>query len=95
MRVMKTDDHGEGPFVFTFQERDGLVDEISRLHRLGGQSRRADVRVEPLARRITKRPSVPTADAKSLVAYLLSLKKGYHLKPDEAGIPYVPPATKS
>ena len=38
---------------------------------------------------------VPTADAKSLVAYLLSLKKGYHLKPDEAGIPYVPPATKS
>jgi cytochrome c oxidase cbb3-type subunit 2 len=37
---------------------------------------------------------VPTARAKSLVAYLLSLKKGYHLKPDEAGIPYVPPATK-
>ncbi len=35
---------------------------------------------------------VPTAEAKSLVAYLLSLKKGYHLKPDEAGIPYVPPA---
>jgi len=35
---------------------------------------------------------VPTAQAKSLVAYLLSLKKGYHLKPDEAGIPYVPPA---
>jgi cytochrome c oxidase cbb3-type subunit 2 len=33
---------------------------------------------------------VPTAQAKSLVAYLLSLKKGYHLKPDEAGIPYVP-----
>jgi len=38
---------------------------------------------------------VPTAEAKSLVAYLLSLKKGYHLKPDEAGIPYVPPSTKS
>ena len=38
---------------------------------------------------------VPTAEAKALVAYLLSLKKGYHLKPDEAGIPYVPPATKS
>jgi cytochrome c oxidase cbb3-type subunit 2 len=38
---------------------------------------------------------VPTADGKSLVAYLLSLKKGYHLKPDEAGIPYVPPSTKS
>jgi len=38
---------------------------------------------------------VPTAEAKSLVAYLLSLKKGYHLKPDEAGIPYVPPAPKS
>ena len=38
---------------------------------------------------------VPTARAKSLVAYLLSLKKGYHLKPDEAGIPYVPPSTKS
>lgn len=38
---------------------------------------------------------VPTDDAKSLVAYLLSLKKGYHLKPDEAGIPYVPPSTKS
>jgi cytochrome c oxidase cbb3-type subunit 2 len=37
---------------------------------------------------------VPTADAKSLVAYLLSLNKGYHLKADEAGIPYVPP-TKS
>jgi cytochrome c oxidase cbb3-type subunit II len=35
---------------------------------------------------------VPTAQARSLVAYLLSLKKGYHLKPDEAGIPYVPPA---
>jgi cytochrome c oxidase cbb3-type subunit 2 len=35
---------------------------------------------------------VPTADAKSLVAYLLSLNKGYHLKPDEAGIPYVPPS---
>jgi cytochrome c oxidase cbb3-type subunit 2 len=34
---------------------------------------------------------VPTAQAKSLVAYLLSLKKGYHLAPDEAGIPYVPP----
>ena len=34
---------------------------------------------------------VPTADAKSLVAYLLSLNKGYHLKPDEAGIPYKPP----
>ncbi len=38
---------------------------------------------------------VPTARAKSLVAYLLSLKKGYHLKPDEAGVPYVPPSTKS
>ena len=39
---------------------------------------------------------VPSAEAKALVAYLLSLKKGYHLKPDEAGIPYVPPtATKS
>jgi cytochrome c oxidase cbb3-type subunit 2 len=37
---------------------------------------------------------VPTDQAKSLVAYLLSLKKGYHLKPDEAGIPYVPPSTK-
>jgi cytochrome c oxidase cbb3-type subunit 2 len=35
---------------------------------------------------------VPTAEAKSLVAYLLSLSKGYHLKADEAGIPYVPPA---
>jgi cytochrome c oxidase cbb3-type subunit 2 len=34
---------------------------------------------------------VPTAEARSLVAYLLSLRKGYHLKPDEAGIPYVPP----
>jgi cytochrome c oxidase cbb3-type subunit 2 len=34
---------------------------------------------------------VPTAEAKSLVAYLLSLNKGYHLKPDEAGIPYTPP----
>ena len=34
---------------------------------------------------------VPTADAKSLVAYLLSLDKGYHLKPDEAGIEYKPP----
>jgi cytochrome c oxidase cbb3-type subunit 2 len=38
---------------------------------------------------------VPTAQAKSLVAYLLSLKKDYHLKPDEAGLPYVPPSTKS
>lgn len=38
---------------------------------------------------------VPTDEARSLVAYLLSLKKGYHLKPDEAGIPYVPPSTKS
>jgi len=38
---------------------------------------------------------VPTTEAKSLVAYLLSLKKDYHLKPDEAGVPYVPPATKS
>jgi len=38
---------------------------------------------------------VPTAQARALVAYLLSLKKGYHLKPDEAGIPYVPPSTKS
>jgi cytochrome c oxidase cbb3-type subunit 2 len=38
---------------------------------------------------------VPTGQAKSLVAYLLSLKKGYHLKADEAGIPYVPPSTKS
>ena len=38
---------------------------------------------------------VPTAQAKSLVAYLLSLKKGYHLKPDEAGIPYVPPGLTS
>jgi cytochrome c oxidase cbb3-type subunit 2 len=38
---------------------------------------------------------VPTAQAKSLVAYLLSLKKGYHLKPDESGVPYVPPVTKS
>jgi cytochrome c oxidase cbb3-type subunit 2 len=34
---------------------------------------------------------VPTAQARSLVAYLLSLKKGYHLAPDEAGIPYMPP----
>ena len=34
---------------------------------------------------------VPTADAKSLAAYLLSLNKGYHLKQDEAGIPYKPP----
>lgn len=38
---------------------------------------------------------VPTDEARSLVAYLLSLKKGYHLKPDEAGIPYVPPATST
>ncbi len=38
---------------------------------------------------------IPTAEARSLVAYLLSLKKGYHLPPDEAGIPYVPPSTKS
>lgn len=38
---------------------------------------------------------VPTSDAKALVAYLLSLNKNYHLKPDEAGIPYVPPSTKS
>jgi len=38
---------------------------------------------------------IPTAQAKSLVAYLLSLKKGYHLKPDEAGIPYVPPSPNS
>jgi cytochrome c oxidase cbb3-type subunit 2 len=38
---------------------------------------------------------VPTPQAKFLVAYLLSLKKGYHLKPDEAGIPYVPPAPNS
>ena len=38
---------------------------------------------------------VPTDDAKSLVAYLLSLNKNYHLKPDEAGIPYVPPSNKS
>ena len=30
---------------------------------------------------------VPTADAKSLVAYLLSLNKGYHLKYDEGGDP--------
>ena len=35
---------------------------------------------------------VPTAQARSLVAYLLSLKKDYHLKPDEAGVPYVPPS---
>jgi cytochrome c oxidase cbb3-type subunit 2 len=34
---------------------------------------------------------VPTADGKALVAYLLSLSKGYHLKPDEAGRPYKPP----
>jgi len=33
---------------------------------------------------------VPTADAKSLVAYLLSLNKGYHL-PDESG-PVAPPS---
>jgi cytochrome c oxidase cbb3-type subunit II len=39
---------------------------------------------------------VPTAQGKALVAYLLSLKKNYHLKQDEAGIPYVPPSpTKS
>jgi cytochrome c oxidase cbb3-type subunit 2 len=38
---------------------------------------------------------VPTPQARALVAYLLSLKKGYHLKQDEAGIPYVPPSTKS
>ena len=37
---------------------------------------------------------VPTGQARALVAYLLSLKKGYHLAPDEAGTPYVPP-TKS
>jgi cytochrome c oxidase cbb3-type subunit 2 len=35
---------------------------------------------------------VPTAQARSLVAYLLSLKKDYHLPADEAGIPYVPPS---
>jgi cytochrome c oxidase cbb3-type subunit 2 len=39
---------------------------------------------------------VPTAQARSLVAYLLSLNKGYHLKADEAGLRYEPPApTKS
>ncbi len=38
---------------------------------------------------------VPTPAARSLVAYLLSLKKDYHLKPDEAGIPYVPPSPNS
>ncbi len=35
---------------------------------------------------------VPTAEGKSLVAYLLSLNKGYHLVPDESGVPYVPPS---
>jgi cytochrome c oxidase cbb3-type subunit 2 len=34
---------------------------------------------------------VPSSEAKSLVAYLLSLNKGYHLKQDEAGVPYKPP----
>jgi cytochrome c oxidase cbb3-type subunit 2 len=34
---------------------------------------------------------VPTEQARTLVAYLLALNKGYHLKPDEAGLPYVPP----
>ena len=35
---------------------------------------------------------VPTAEAKSLVAYLLSLNKGYHL-PDENGpVPVIPPS---
>lgn len=39
---------------------------------------------------------VPTDNARALVAYLLSLKKNYHLKPDEAGVEYVPPtANKS
>jgi cytochrome c oxidase cbb3-type subunit 2 len=38
---------------------------------------------------------VPTDNAKALVAYLLSLKKNYHLKQDEAGLPYIPPSTKS
>jgi cytochrome c oxidase cbb3-type subunit II len=36
---------------------------------------------------------VPTAQGRALVAYLLSLKKNYHLKPDEAGIPFVPPSS--
>ena len=34
---------------------------------------------------------VPSDDAKSLVAYLLSLNKGYELKPDEEGLEYKPP----
>jgi cytochrome c oxidase cbb3-type subunit 2 len=38
---------------------------------------------------------VPTDNARALVAFLLSLNKNYHLKPDEAGIPYVPPSPKS
>jgi hypothetical protein len=38
---------------------------------------------------------VPTDDARSLVAYLLSLKKDYHLKPDEAGVSYVPPSNQN
>jgi len=37
---------------------------------------------------------VPTAEAKSLVAYLLSLKKAYHL-PDENGPVVTPPSDKS
>lgn len=37
---------------------------------------------------------VPTAEAKSLVAYLLSLQKGYHL-PDEKGPVPVTPSNKS
>ena len=42
--------------MFTFQERDCLVDEINRLHRLGGQPRRADICIEPLAGWIEERP---------------------------------------
>ena len=37
---------------------------------------------------------VPTAEAKSLVAYLLSLQKGYHL-PDEKGPVPATPSNKS
>ena len=37
------------------------------------------------ARRLRNRAH---AEARSLVAYLLSLNKGYHLKPDEAGLRY-------
>ena len=59
VRVVEADDQGERASVPSLQVVEGAVNEVSRLHRLGGESRRVPRGVEPDRGGVLERPPRP------------------------------------